>query len=331
MTRQPIPKARTGMTLVELLVALPLLALLSTIAVLLLLDTLRSARRRDADSSAMRELHTGAQALSAELRRLRPADLITWRDTLLEFEALIGTGMVCRADAPVTSTGTSGGRAIIVAAAAPRSSSDTPPDPAAATWHDPPQVGDLLRYWGRIPSTETGSPSALATALESVDGRISAVSTGTLCTTSPVTPDAASTTFTIPISPPRSLVPALGTPIRIMRRTRYSLYRASDGLWYLGKRALGPAGWDIVQPVAGPLASPQELGLQVDVLDAEQRRLSAPALGAASNSPPQTVRVAMHAPRRTGTIAPVSAILDSLAITVAFRSAPSAKSTGTGQ
>lgn len=50
------------------------------------------------------------------------------------------------------------------------------------------------------------------------------------------------------------MVPEVGMPMRIARRIRYSLYRSSDGLTYLGLRewshALGRLG--TVQPVAGP-------------------------------------------------------------------------------
>jgi hypothetical protein len=45
-----------------------------------------------------------------------------------------------------------------------------------------------------------------------------------------------------------------GAPVRIVRRARFDVYRASDGLFYLGYRvcAAGCAG---VQPVAGPYGS----------------------------------------------------------------------------
>lgn len=45
-----------------------------------------------------------------------------------------------------------------------------------------------------------------------------------------------------------------GAPIRIVRRTRYSLYRSGSG-WYLGTRrcnAVGPSVCGIIQPLSGP-------------------------------------------------------------------------------
>jgi type II secretory pathway pseudopilin PulG len=46
-----------------------------------------------------------------------------------------------------------------------------------------------------------------------------------------------------------------GTPVRFLRRARYSLYRASDGKSYLGYRrcnALGPSVCGTIQPLSGP-------------------------------------------------------------------------------
>jgi len=46
-----------------------------------------------------------------------------------------------------------------------------------------------------------------------------------------------------------------GSPVRFVRRARYSLYRSGDGKWYLGYRRCDPggeSGCDAVQPVSGP-------------------------------------------------------------------------------
>ena len=49
-----------------------------------------------------------------------------------------------------------------------------------------------------------------------------------------------------------------GSPIRFIRRGRYSIYRSSDGEWYLGYRrcnAMGPSICNTIQPVSGPYVS----------------------------------------------------------------------------
>lgn len=49
-----------------------------------------------------------------------------------------------------------------------------------------------------------------------------------------------------------------GSVVRITRPVRYSLYRASDGFWYLGVRTWNSASarFNGVQPLSGPYASP---------------------------------------------------------------------------
>ena len=47
---------------------------------------------------------------------------------------------------------------------------------------------------------------------------------------------------------------AMGTPLRVTRPARYSLYRAPDSKWYLGRREWSPARglFETIQPVGGP-------------------------------------------------------------------------------
>ena len=56
---------------------------------------------------------------------------------------------------------------------------------------------------------------------------------------------------------------------RMTRPTRYSLYRASDGAWYLGAKDWNAslARFSTIQPVAGPLASASASGLRFNYLD----------------------------------------------------------------
>jgi hypothetical protein len=43
-----------------------------------------------------------------------------------------------------------------------------------------------------------------------------------------------------------------GAPIRLARSTRYSLYEAADGEWYVGFQENTGGGWSTVGPVSGP-------------------------------------------------------------------------------
>lgn len=53
-----------------------------------------------------------------------------------------------------------------------------------------------------------------------------------------------------------------GTPLRFLRPMRLSLYRASDGRWYLGARDWNAAAqrFNTIQPVAGPLDASESPG-----------------------------------------------------------------------
>jgi hypothetical protein len=71
---------------------------------------------------------------------------------------------------------------------------------------------------------------------------------------------------------PRSVGP--GTPIRVTRLVHYSLYRAPDARWYLGRREWSPARgrFEVIQPVSGPyrpygLEATQTSGLELRYLD----------------------------------------------------------------
>jgi len=59
---------------------------------------------------------------------------------------------------------------------------------------------------------------------------------------------------------------------------RYSLYRASDGGWYLGQRDWNPVAlrFNTIQPVAGPFLSPALRGLRLTYLDSLGSTLATP-------------------------------------------------------
>lgn len=55
-----------------------------------------------------------------------------------------------------------------------------------------------------------------------------------------------------------------GSPIVGYERAALRVYRAADGDYWLGQATAGPAGWNAVQPVAGPLAGSSGFGLRAD-------------------------------------------------------------------
>jgi len=94
--------------------------------------------------------------------------------------------------------------------------------------------------------------------------------------------DATATAFLVVLSTPLSNHVHRGAPVRFIRRGRYSLYRSSDGSWYLGYRrcnALGPSVCGAIQPLSGPYRSyssnPRSTGLLFEFFDASGERLAA--------------------------------------------------------
>jgi type II secretory pathway pseudopilin PulG len=100
---------RRGGTLVELLVALPLAALVAVLAAATLIGGWRLNRRVAATQGSAREFRHAQATFEAELRPLRARDIHAVSDTALEFDALLGVGVICAA------TGTDSIAATIVA------------------------------------------------------------------------------------------------------------------------------------------------------------------------------------------------------------------------
>lgn len=248
-------QARRGTTLLELMVALPIAAIIGTVAMALLLDTHKLARRLNSSTEIARELRQASAVLASEIRPLSAADIVAWTDTSLDFVGLVGSGTVCATPAPSTLD------------LLPLNGTDA----LRTAWFASPQAGDAVYTVGAdsaiVPtdgnwrattlgaSTSSGSSDCLTRSLMTL-GSASADRVIRLTLTSGLTPR-----------------PAQGTPVRITRRARYSLYRASDALWYLGRKSYNGMVWNTIQPVAGPLDRPLQLGLQIVVRDSASNEL----------------------------------------------------------
>jgi type II secretory pathway pseudopilin PulG len=243
MTRSRTPR---GGTLLELLVALPLAALLAAVAAATLLGSWRLVRRGDASLGSMRELRHAQAVLVSELRPLRARDLRAASDSALEFDALLGTGVVC---ASAT------GAADRVEVAAP-----DPADPRGISWASSVQVGDILTLW----RTATAGEALLREHRTTVQG----IAWGAACATSPwLAGWADRRTVRLTLSDPSPTPLAIGAALSAYRPTRLSLYRSATG-WFLGKRTRNSGAWDVIQPVAGPFLSAGQGGMTTQVIDA---------------------------------------------------------------
>jgi prepilin-type N-terminal cleavage/methylation domain-containing protein len=222
---------RGGWTLVELMISLTILGIIIAIGA----ATMASGQREAGAAARLRavraEIRDAASVLAQELRGVAPAadTLPLAVDTAVEFFSPILTAVTC-------AQGT-GARLLLVS---PISAIDAG-WPAGAQ----PDTGDLAWVWVEDSLRTPGSwhrwrvVAHSAAAGESCNVALEPIGTPPQMLT--IFGDAG-------IVPP-------GAPVQLVRRGRYSIYRASDGGWYLGYKrcdALGPSRCQGVQPVAGP-------------------------------------------------------------------------------
>lgn len=225
-----MPVVRRGASLIELLVALPIAALLAAAAAVSLIAAWRMARTSEAALNGARELRHAQAALESDLRPLQAADLRDVRDTMLEFDALLGVGVVCAA-----AVGT-----VDVMALDSR-------DSQGLGWSSRVLSGDPAVVWHRDPRT-TSDIMPVRTAI----GRIQ---WGASCSAAGWTHgwrDQRAVRLSLTSATAPTVM--VGSPVVIKRRTRYSLYRSGSN-WFLGRRTHTGSGWEVVQPVAGPFLS----------------------------------------------------------------------------
>lgn len=278
---------RRGATLLDVLVALPLLLLLGALAVQGFVTQLRLVTVQEARLANVRELEHAALALAADLRPLSAWDLESWSDSAITATVPVLTGYVCGAPAP---------QVIDVAVGNPDAA-------ARAVVLADVRAGDVFG-WAGVDSVMVGSePVALDSARRqfTIDAVASAAAA---CADSPIRGAAAPWRLTLSAAP--AAVPLAGTPITIARRTEWKSYRAVDGAHYLGRRDWNGVAWSTVQPVAGPLQAPALGGMVLQLLRTNGTHATA-ALGDA-----RQVDLVLRAPRgSTGT--------DSLRVRLALR------------
>lgn len=223
---------RRGFTLVELLIALSLLAIVGATIARLVTGQQRFYASVDARLAMHSRVRDGADILAIALRHAAvqgsPITLAT--DTAIELSTIIGVGTVC---------GGSGARVAL----APETLANALPLTALAV--SPDSLDELFVFDQHAPAQWRHA--------RIVD--VTATPASTWCGASPLlsATDVASGRVTeLTVSPPVTL--ASGAPARLLRHVRFDVYRAGDGLLYLGYRRC-PLGCTAVQPVSGPYGS----------------------------------------------------------------------------
>ncbi|MEO7085559.1 MAG: prepilin-type N-terminal cleavage/methylation domain-containing protein [Gemmatimonadaceae bacterium] len=298
--------ARRGVTLIELVVSMLIggmvLGLVASVSV-------RQQRIYSdiADGEALSgQLRDAAAVLPIDLRGASPGggDIRSGeaRDTSIELRATISTAVVC-------DTTTS---ALVL--------SPTMADSVGASFGSTLsaiQAGDTAWVFSASDSSADWVPHAI-TAVSTVPGAACAALGPRLSGSALFAARAALVLDGIPI-----LSSAIGQPIRVTRPLRYSLYKSSDGAWYLGERDWNPSTkkFNTIQPVSGPYLSPASRGVSFSYLDSVGAVLPTPVSDTRGIA---LVRVALRgvtrAPvRALGSAASIGGRVDSVVVSVLLR------------
>jgi type II secretory pathway pseudopilin PulG len=250
-----------GVTLIEIVVVVTLLGMVGAVIGTTLTRQQRFYRGASELLNARENVRDAIEVLSTDIRGLSVADTtMALTDSAFEFFATIGTAVVCAA--------TAGPEVGLAGVGEARGNTFT-------AMVSQPDTGDLALFY-RIGSVSVGGWDR-ARITDFGSRMLSAVCPGA----TPFTVGSGGRGFAVTIS---GLLPGgirAGTPVRFIRRGRYSLYHASDGEWYLGYRrcnAVGPAACGAIQPLSGPYRAYNrnraETGLLFEYYDANGATIS---------------------------------------------------------
>jgi hypothetical protein len=231
---------RPGFSTVELLVAV----VMSAVIAASLGGILRRQQRFFTNASLVVErrvsLRDATAILQSELRGIAPAggDVLSFSDSALELRTTIGSAIACDT----------------LAAGAGLDLAPVRPTPAVplASFSTAPQPGDIALVF------DQGASSSEADDRWIASGIVGTAPVADACLTSPFLDAADATTSRLRLTFGSGPLPATVGPgafVRVLRRVRYRLYRASTGDWYLGYSESDGSAFSVVQPVSGPFAS----------------------------------------------------------------------------
>ncbi len=302
----PVRHNRAGLSLAELVVVMALAGLVGSLIAVTLTRQQRFFRGAAELHSVRENVRDAMELLSTDIRGMSVADTVRLRaDSAIEFFATIGSSVVCQI---------SGSEVGLPAA-------HSSPNSLSAFLIEP-DTGDLAVFYGR--SESSGEVWEQHRIVDFVP-RTLASSCPTASRMSEQSElDAAGKGFVVTIGTPLRGEVKAGSPVRFVRRARYSLYRASDGDWYLGYRrcnAIGVSACGVIQPVSGGYRAYTSdrlaTGLLFEYFDASGQRLPPDA------SPLALARVDITARSGSGQKASVSdaahKISDSATVSVAIR------------
>lgn len=296
---RPGPR-RSGVTLVELVVALTLFSVVATI----MLSILHGQQRFHTGSLEIIDTKRSAQQaidlLYGELRATSSSDIYSMTDSSIAFRTIVGTSHVCGVDSGRTAVTLPSTRA---RRAAPLS-----------TFLTPPRAGDSLLIFDPGEAPEPDDDRWHRHVLVADPG-------GGVCTPRPsglAGDPVESAGFAILVAPPVAQNVIAGSPVRFFRPATYSLYRGSGATWMLGYSSCAAGTCTARQPVSGPylpFASGGEGGVAFAYFDID---------GSPTADPSRTARIDVIARARSASTLDAGHVRrqryrDSLAVTIALR------------
>ena len=255
---------RHGFTLVELLVAMVLLALVGGAIVTVLLRQQQFYNSTHTVLETRQQIRQAAAMLPSDLRGISSVggDIYAMTDSSIEFRSAFGTGIVC-----ITTPAT--GRVNLVPLNLLRGSAFT-------TWFTAPVANDSVAIYDDG-ATFSGNDDVwrmhgITTVTALAGSAVNCPNTTGLA--QPADLFASNTIYQLTLSPVQTATIRVGAAVRFFRKVHYSLYRnAADGLWYLGfydcKFGRTP-NCNAIQPIAGPLnaySAGSTSGLQLTYYD----------------------------------------------------------------
>ena len=229
-----IRRARSAFTLIEIIAVLALFGAVGTLISATFTRQQRFYRATSETLDVRRSVRDAIVILAEEIRSASSLDTMRlMSDSAIELFTGLGVSVAC------TSLNASD------VGLAPASADG----PGLTSWLTAPDTGDLALIYQPASST----PGFWQRF------RIRGVSTGPATSVCPAStglsdPSGASGSSYVVTLDPAPAAFSVGSPMRFIRRGRYSLYRSSDGKWYLGYRrcnAIGPSSCGAIQPLSG--------------------------------------------------------------------------------
>jgi prepilin-type N-terminal cleavage/methylation domain-containing protein len=229
---------RRGLTLVELLVAILLLAIVGGGITRVMMKQQQVYKDASLSAIAKRELRLGASVLPMELRSISSSggDILTMAEDEMLMNAYIGSGVICQKNLPTN---------------------------ADAFWIPPvnlanhtltslvtrPQAGDTVFLFNENDLKGSQDDQWEKRVIVSTDFDPGA------CIGPPYTDiilDAGKRRIFVKLDAPVPDSVKVGAVVRFSRPVEYSIYKETSGKWYLGLREYVSGSWGSYAPLAGP-------------------------------------------------------------------------------